>query len=74
MSNLHRIRNTAFAKWLLRQPREVAIAHLFECLRTGESGNAAWELWEAVHGDLDFAPDEMTTAVGAMLDSLKDAA
>lgn len=47
------IQDTAFAKWLVTQFPDDAIAHIFECLRDGESDNMAWELMQVVHGE-DF--------------------
>jgi hypothetical protein len=66
------IRHSAFAKWLVSQPDEmVALRHLWECLSTGESNNAAWQLWECVHGGRSFPPDQMPNALRMMLDACR---
>ncbi len=54
---LDEIKDTAFAKWLIEQPRNVAAGHLYECLyRDTNQGydhtdNMGWRLMDAVHGD-----------------------
>jgi len=51
---LDEIKDTAFAKWLIEQPRNVAAGHLYECLYLGipsDRDNMGWRLMDAVHGD-----------------------
>ena len=71
MSNPIRITRTAFAKWLLEQPRNQAVQHLMDCLQHGEAtNNVAWELMEYFHGDWTCEPNELPTFLYATLELL----
>lgn len=41
---------TAFHKWLLSVPEQEAANHLYECLRSDDGGEAAFQLLEDLHG------------------------
>lgn len=69
---LEEIKQTAFAKWLLLQPEEKAVDHIWECLRLGGQESMAWSLWEAVHGEAAFKSDEVWGALADMLKALKE--
>lgn len=69
------IKQSAFGKWLLSQPKKEALMHLWECLSTGPAGNMAWDLWAAVHGEkaVNSDPVRLEDSLVAMLTALEAA-
>lgn len=68
--SISEIRQSAFGKWLLGQPRENARLHLWELLHTGPADNMAWNLLEAVFGEKSL-PSPLSAAINRMLDALE---
>lgn len=62
----------AFERWLLNQPRQVAVAHVMDCLISGDRDNAAWALMEAAHGPKwSCAPSELRQLVDEAITALE---
>lgn len=67
---IEEIKQSAFGRWLVSQPRNEALAHIWECLHTGPVDNMAWDLLETVFGERRL-PSPLSPAIGRMLDSLE---
>ena len=66
------LEDNAFHQYLLTLSRGEAAAYLYHCMANGFDGpNAAWELWESVHGARCFTHAELPGAFDTILDRLK---
>ena len=60
---------TAFEKWLISRPREEAIEHFIDCLKSG--GEMAWGIMEQHHGDWKCAPKDLPKLIKLTLDQIE---